>query len=144
MGCEVQKDVKFAEIEVGDLIVMQVFNADNTALIEERRGVATHKMHLDPAWHFDGMGSLYADTSVNYRLFRVEPPSQAEVELERLRKIEAGLRGYVERHTELAGKLGAQAVMLRSSKNYVGAQNLSKDADDIMFRVRRLEAILNG
>jgi hypothetical protein len=151
MGCEVQKDVRFEDIAEGDVIVMEVFNADNTAFIGDYRGTATHMTrHHDNRegwfymWNFDGMHGLRSDSKANYRLFRVEPPSAAETELDRLRKIESGLRGYVDRHTDLAKTLRGVAVEARSNKNYLGAENLTNQADDIMYRMRRLEAILNG
>lgn len=92
----------------------------------------------------DGSGSLYAESEVRAAPEEVVVLPAAELELARLQKIEAGLRGYTVRHTELAERLGGMAVICRSNKNYEDAKKLSKDADDIMYKVRRLEAILNG
>lgn len=64
-------------------------------------------------------------------------------EVRRLRKIEAGLIGHIERHTKLAKTLGAEAAMWRNNGNYRAAENLTHDADGIMFRVRRLQTILD-
>lgn len=154
MGCVVQTPVVFDEIKVGDLIEMEVFNADTTRFIETRRGTATYKtFHHDNRdggcyiWNFDGMDGLYSDTSVNYRLFREEPPTQEDLDrddLTRLRKMETELRGYIERHTELAKKLGGFAVEYRSAGNHMAANNLVRDADTIMGTMRRLGKVLNG
>lgn len=100
MGCEVQKPVKFDEIVAGDEIVMEVFSPDNTRFIGDYRGTAKHLSYQASGsgayvWHFDGMDRLYSDTSVNYRLFKVMPPTQAELDRDELRDLRE-MKGRVE------------------------------------------------
>ena len=67
MPGEFQKDIKFDDIEAGDLVLVELFDTDGSYL-GDRRGVA--KFEDDGVWHFDGMKPLYRG-ALGYRLFRV-------------------------------------------------------------------------
>ncbi len=141
MPGEFQKDVKFDDIRKGDLIVVELFSEDNFTFLGDRRGYAVRLEN--GVWSFSGMKPLYQDAK-GYRLFRVEPPSKAEAELERLRKIENGLKEIVESRKKLVETLRAEAVECESMDWHQTARFNRDSADRLMAEVWPLEALLNG
>jgi hypothetical protein len=88
MAGEFQKDVKFNEIEVGDMILVELFG-ETGEYFGDRRGTA--KERIGDIWYFDDMYPVYKDVA-GYRMFKVtEIVAETTVpvaELERLRGIE--------------------------------------------------------
>lgn len=68
MPAEYQRDVTFDEVQVGDLILVELFDGDGSYL-GDRRGVAKELKH-NSVWIFDGMYPVYKDAA-GYRLFKV-------------------------------------------------------------------------
>lgn len=68
MSCEFQKDIKFDEIEVGNLVLVELFGEDNWTFLGDRRGTAMRR--IGDTWYFKDMQPLYKE-AIGYRLFRV-------------------------------------------------------------------------
>lgn len=148
MPVEVQKDITFEGIREGDLIVVEMFGADGFTFLGDRRGVAVRKVMREERqrteWHFDGMTPLYAFMT-NYRLFRVEPPTEAETELDRLRKIEAALKDLIALRKEVLRHVRAQIVTERDNGYFYGINGvieLKEKVIQLRTEISTLEELL--
>lgn len=138
MACEVQKDVKFDEIAEGDLIVLEVFSDDNTRFIGDYRGTA--RRFEDGVWHFDGMDSLENDEWENYRLFRVEPPT----ELETLRATVKRAESLLENKRETMKVVGPAIEKARQDKDYMLVAKIEIEKFKLQAEIDLLEYVVNG
>lgn len=97
MAGEYQKDVKFDEVQVGDLILIEIFDEAGN-FMGDRRGIA--KEELDGLWYFEGTSPIYRDAK-GFRMFKVTDLSTPKTvtvetaELERLRAIEQRIKDRI-------------------------------------------------
>lgn len=164
MAGEFQKDIKFDEVQVGDLVLVELFGEDNWTFIGDRRGIA--KIRFGDAWHFDGMPPLYKE-ALGYRLFRVTTMDSAwdaknlervlvlaeisessdaillAAEVRRLRKIEAGVKKMVEDRKNVIEAVRKDAAYYISVDMPQSAEFHRMNAEKIQGEVWPLEALLN-
>lgn len=143
MSCEFQKDIKFDEIEDGDLVLVELFSEDGCKFLGDRRGTAMRR--IGDTWYFKDMQPLYKEAK-GYRLFRVtelvEESTVPTAELERLRGIEDGLKKLVGMRKQVADSLRAEADEWESMGAWQSAGFNRDDADKLMAEVGPLEALL--
>lgn len=143
MAAEYQMSVTFDEVEVGDLILVELFGEDNWTYLGDRRGIAKEK--VDGIWYFEGMHPVYRG-ALGYRMFKVTEKIAESIiptaELERLRKIEAGLKEIVAERTEAVHKLRSEAFILKSHGAFDLADSVFRDVDKIVAEASSLEALL--
>jgi hypothetical protein len=165
LSCEFQKDIKFDDIHVGDLVLVELFGEDNWTFLGDRRGTAMRR--IGDTWYFKDMQPLYKE-AVGYRLFRVtvmdaewernklkgivgaakysldSDKAMMAREIERLGKIEDGLKEIVEKSTQTVETLKAEAKICRDHGSYSASDILLTDSIRIVAQVKPLEALLNG
>ena len=145
MAGEFQKDIKFDDVQVGDLILVELFREDGSYL-GERRGIAERQEA--GIWYFKDM-PLIDRSALGYRLFKVTPLSgeTPEQELARLRKIEAGVKDQVASLKRVLEDIDAgiaQAIEQEYFYGTNGVHELRERAQRIRSDIYMLEALLDG
>lgn len=123
MPGEFQKGIKFDDIRKGDLIVVELFGEDGSFLGDRRGYAVSQKEH--GVWTFSGMSSLYRE-ALGYRLFRVEPKSAAEVELERLAAFEEKARDMLARRRQQKPEVEKELQLARDADRRMGEAHLAE------------------
>jgi hypothetical protein len=148
MTSEYQKDVKFDEVQVGDLILVELFEADGS-YVGDRRGVA--KVRIGDMWHFDGMFPVYKE-ALGYRMFKVTdlsgPATGTTVvetaELLRLRKIEAALKDLTRCKRQSRDNLLEDARACRDEWQIEDALHYERMATKTLNEITGLEMMINA
>jgi hypothetical protein len=141
MAGEFQKDIKFDEVQVGDLILVELFEGNH--FYGDRRGTA--KIRIGDIWYFDDMYPVYKEAG-GYRMFKVTKLVVESLvpttELERLRKIEAGLKEIVAKRTQSVETLKTDASILRAHGAFDASDSVLRVVDKIVAQTKPLEALL--
>lgn len=143
MNAEYQTPIKFEDIKKDDVVVMEVFSDDDNRFIGDWRGKAlqiistTFNAKTTETWYFDGMGPLYSDSTLNYRIFRVEPPS----ELEKLRELEKKVKDTLKQRRAERSHVVEEAILLHRVGMYDDAILLMDTVEKLSTEIKVLTAL---
>lgn len=143
MNAEYQTPIEFEDIKKDDVVVMEVFSDDNNRYIGEWRGKALHTISttsiekVTVTWYFDGMSPLYSDSTLNYRLFRVEPPS----ELEKLRELEKKVKDTLKQRRAERSQMIDKAILFHRVGMYGAANQMMDTVEKLSTEIKVLTAL---